>query len=186
MDYCGIYSCGNAAGGTTNETEKKREVRLRFLRDKLLYDIKNYAYVESDVIGEESQHAKHVLADIGEKGNIDRVSRILGVVHTAVIEMLYPYTKESSIEEEIDDKIQEPEEYVVEMRVPESMSRTTLHHLSRLIHEFMVYCVLADWIGITNVRAAEKWSAKAEAVKTEIEEVKNLRMKAFTRATHPW
>ena len=186
MDYCGT-GCNNiTANGTSADAEDKRVVRLKFLRDQLLYDIKNYAYVEGDVMGEEKQHAQHVLVEIGEEGNVDRVSRILAVVHTAVIEMLFPYTKAEPIEEEIDDCLHAPEEYVVELNVPNTMSRTTLHHLSKLIHEFMVYCVLADWLSITNPQAAANWSAKAEAIKEEIEEVKNLRRKAFTRATHPW
>ena len=184
MDYCGICN----TDGTTNASNNsdKRVVRLKFLRNQLLYDIKNYAYVEGDVMGEEKQHAQHVLVDVGEEGNVDRVSRILAVVHTAVIEMLFPYTKAEPIEEEIDDCLHAPEEYVVELNVPITMSRTTLHHLSKLIHEFMVYCVLSDWLSITNPQAAANWSAKAEAIKEEIEEVKNLRRKAFTRATHPW
>ena len=50
----------------------------------------------------------------------------------------------------------------------------------------MVYCVLADWLSITNPQAAANWTAKAEAIKEQIKEVKNLRRKAFTRATNPW
>ena len=180
-DYC--FTCGN--GDNANDGNK-RAVRLKFLRSQLLYDIKNYAFVEADVMGEEKQHAQHVLAEIGEEGNVDRVSRILAVVHTAVIEMLFPYTKAEPIEEEIDNCLYAPDEYVVELTVPSTMSRTTMHHLSKLIHEFMVYCVLADWLSITNPQAAANWTAKAEAIKEEIEEVKNLRRKAFTRATHPW
>ena len=179
----GYCNCVTTAG---TGDEDKRTVRLKFLRDELLYDIKNYAYVEADVLGEENQHAQHVLAEIGEAGNEDRVSRILAVVHTAVIEMLYPFTKAEPIEEEIDNCLSVPEEYVVELSVPNTMSRTTLHHLSKLIHEFMVYCVLADWLSITNPQSAANWSAKADAIKEEIEEVKNLRRKVFTRATHPW
>ena len=184
MYYCGICN----TDGTTNASDysDKRIVRLKFLRKEMLYDIKNYAFVEADVMGEEKQHAQHVLAEIGEDGNVDRVSRILAVVHTAVIEMLFPYTKAEPIEEEIDNCLHAPEEYVVEMNVPNTMSRTTMHHLSKLIHEYMVYCVLADWLSITNPHAAANWGAKAEAIKEEIEEVKNLRRKAFTRATHPW
>lgn len=170
----------------TTGSDDKRIVRLKFLRSQLLYDIKNYAFVEGDVMGEEKQHAQHVLVEIGEEGNVDRVNRILAVVHTAVIEMLFPYTKAEPIEEEIDNCLHAPEEYVVELTVPSTMSRTTMHHLSKLIHEFMVYCVLADWLSITNPQAAANWSTKAEAIKEEIEEVKNLRRKAFTRATHPW
>lgn len=184
MDYCGI--CNTDCTTNASNYSDKRIVRLKFLRKELLYDIKNYAFVEADVMGEEKQHAQHVLAEIGEEGNVDRVSRILAVVHTAVIEMLFPYTKAEPIEEEIDNCLHAPDEYVVELNVPNTMSRTTLRHLSRLIHEYMVYCVLADWLSITNPQAAANWTAKAEAIKEEIEEVKNLRRKAFTRATHPW
>lgn len=180
-DYCGC-NCVTTSGTDGGD---KRTVRLRFLRSQLLYDIKNYAYVEGDVMGEENQHAQHVLVEIGEDGNVDRVSRILSVVHSAVIEMLYPYTKQEPIEEEIDNCLHAPDEYVVELNVPSTMSRTTLHHLSKLIHEFMVYCVLADWLSITNPQAAANWSAKAEATKEEIAKAKNQRG-VFTRATHPW
>lgn len=162
-----------------------RTVRLTFLRKELLYDIKNYAYVESDVMSEEQQHSKHVLAEIGEEGNVDRVSRILSVVHAGVIEMLYPYTKSLPIEEEIKDILESPDEYVIEMQVPETMSRTTLHLLSRLIHEYMVYRVLSDWLSITNPRASENWNAKAMLTEREINTTKNQRS-TFTRGTHPW
>ena len=185
-DFCYSKDCACGNGDSSGNDENKRTVLLKFYRAQLLYDIKNYAFVEADVMGEEKQHAQHVLAEIGEEGNVDRVSRILAVVHTAVIEMLFPYTKAEPIEEEIDNCLHAPEEYVVELNVPNTMSRTTLHHLSKLIHEFMVYCVLADWLSITNPQAAANWSAKAEAIKEEIEKVKNLRRKAFTRATHPW
>lgn len=180
-DYC--FTCGN--GDNANDGNK-RAVRLVFKRSQLLYDIKNYAFVEADVMGEEKQHAQHVLAEIGEEGNVDRVSRLLAVIHAAVIEMLYPYTKQEPIEEEIDNCLYAPDEYVVELHVPNTMSRTTLHLLSRLIHEYMVYCVLADWLSITNPDASANWRAKAEATQEEIDKVKNLRRGTLTRKTHPW
>ena len=178
-DYC---NCGTTAG---TGSEDKRTVRLKFLRSQLLSDIKNYAFVEGDVMGEEKQHAQHVLVEIGEEGNVDRVSRILAVVHAAVIDMLYPYTKQEPIEEEIDNCLFAPNEYVIELHVPDTMSRTTLHLLSKLIHEYMVYCVLADWLSITNPEASANWNAKAEATEKEITKAKNQRG-VFTRATHPW
>lgn len=75
---------------------------------------------------------------------------------------------------------------MVELHVPDTMSQTTMHLLSRLIHEYMVYRVLADWLSITNAEAAANWDAKAEAAKDEIESVKHHRRKCLTRATHPW
>lgn len=176
-DYC---TCRGRA------EEENCVVKLKFLRSQLLYDIKNYAYVEADVMGEEKQHAQHMLADIGEAGNVDRVNRLLALVHAAVIEMLYPFTKEAPMEEVIDDSLHAPEEYVVEMTVPKSMSRTTLQLLSGLIHEYMVYRVLADWLSITNPEAAANWAAKAEDVRLEILEAKTTHKGVFTRATHPW
>lgn len=181
-DYC---TCGTRITDNTNSNDGKRPVRLKFLRSQLLYDIKNYAYVEADVMGEEKQHAQHVLAEIGEDGNIDRVSRILSVVHASVIELLYPYTKQEPIEEEIDNCLFAPDAYMIELNVPDTMSRTTMHLLSRLIHEYMVYRVLADWLSITNPDAAANWMAKADATESEISKTKNQRG-VFTRATHPW
>ena len=172
-------------GTASSETDERRTVRLKFLRKELLYDIKNYAYVEADVMGEERQHAQHVLADVGESGNVDRVNRILPVVHSAVTEMLYPYTKSKPIDEEIDDMMSAPDEYIIEMHIPMTMSRTTLMLLSRLIHEYMVYRVLGDWLSITNAEASANWYAKAEEAERQILTVKNQRG-VMTRATHPW
>ena len=168
--------------GQNNET---RTVRLKFLRPELLYDIKNYAFVEADVMGEEKQHGQHVLADIGEEGNVDRVNRILAVVHAAAIEMLYPYTKSEPVEEEIDNMMVAPESYDIEMQVPLAMSRSSLQLLSKLIHEYMVYRVLADWLSITNPEASAKWMEKAKETETEIGRAKNRRG-VMTRKTHPW
>lgn len=161
-------------------------VRLKFRRDELLYDIKNYAYVESDIMTDERQgsvisHAQHQLADIGEEGNVNRVSRILSLVHAEVIEMLYPYTKREPIEGELDNILVVPSEYTILMRVPKTMSRTTTRLLEKLIHEYMVYRVMSDWLSITNKDAAVGWRERAEETKAEIESVKNLRRKAFTR-----
>ena len=167
------------------QNRDSRTVRLKFLRSELLYDIKNYAYVEADVMGEDRQHGQHVLAEIGEEGNVDRVNRILAVVHAAAIEMLYPYTKTEPVDEEIDDIMQTPESYDIEMQVPLAMSRSSLQLLSRLIHEYMVYRVLADWLSITNPEAAANWMQKAEETATEIGRAKNRRG-VMTRRTHPW
>jgi len=75
------------------DTKATRKVTLEFLREELIYDIKNYAYIEGHVWGDETQHAQHTLVEIGEEGNVDRVNRILAAVYSAAVEMLYPYTK---------------------------------------------------------------------------------------------
>lgn len=53
-------------------------IKIKFLREALLHDISNLAYVAADVCGESrSPHALHQAFDICQPGNIDRVDRIL-------------------------------------------------------------------------------------------------------------
>lgn len=161
-------------------------VVLKFKRQQLLYDIQNYAYIESDIIGDDNQHAKHVTADVGAVGNIDRVNRILGVLHWQVIEMLYPWTKRAPVTGEISDELEEPDEYVIVLTVPEGVSSTTLNLLSKLIHEYMVYRALSDWLSMTNATASANWLMKANETAAEIERTKIKHRHALTRKIGPF
>lgn len=163
--------------------EETRTVTLRYLRKELLYHIKNNAYKEWDVMndGDGDEHAKHVAVEICEPGNIDRVNDLLSLIHADVIEMLHPYTKKELVDEVVEVKIEEPESYDVVLTVPVTMSRTTVLHLSKLIHEYMVCRIIGDWLGTPNAQAASVWLGKAEDAKTRINEVKNYRTRPQTR-----
>ena len=164
-------------------------VRMRFKRKQLLYDIMNYAYLESHLMedsGDVSPHAAHLASEIGEDGNVDRVARILNVVMCGVTEMLYPYTKSEPVEEEMDDYLDAPDEYVIEMRVPAEMSRSTVRLLCRLIHEYLVYKVMLDWMLMMNPAAAGAWQVRADAAEREINSIKHLRRRGFVRRLSPW
>ncbi len=179
---CNVSCCdGDASGG-----DGEKLVTLVMKRDELLYDIRNYAYIEGHVWGEENQHAQHTLVEIGEEGNVDRVNRILAITHAAAVEMLYPYTKEQADEEVIDNKLWTPQEYRIEMRVPSAMSKTTLHLLIRLIHEYMVSRMLYDWLSVTHPDAAQNWLDKAMEAKEEIDSIKHHRTGALRRKCHPF
>lgn len=177
-------SCYNSDASDDKAT---RSVTLVFHREQLLYDIKNYAYIEGHVWGEENQHAQHTLMEIGEEGNVDRVNRILGVVHASAVEMLYPYTNEEPIEDEIIcDQMWTPADYKIRMNVPVTMSRTTLHLLNKLIHEFMVARVIYDWLSITHPEASRNWYDKAAEAVEEINSIKNYRTGVLTRPASPF
>lgn len=170
-----------------NNSNPTQKVVLRFKSENLLYDIRNYAYIEGHIMPDDAECSRHMTIDIGEDGNLDRVLRILSVVHAHVIEILYPYTKlKTTEEEEIDNRLWAPEEYVVELHVPETMSRTTMDLLSKLIHEFMVYRVLADWLSITYPKKAQIWLEKANEAQEEINHIKNKRTQTLRRALHPF
>lgn len=170
-----------------NKEEERRTVFVGLRRDELLYDIRNVAWVEGDVLPTQDEHQRHQVQDIGEDGNVDRVTRTLDLAYSECVEMLFPYTKRP-IEGEVgvDNSLDAREIYLIELSLPASYSVTTVTLVRKLCHEYMVARVLADWLGITNPQAAAKWAAKAEATEKEIDKVKNLRTKAFTRKTHPW
>lgn len=156
-------------------SENTQSVTLTFLRDELLYDIRNYAYVEGDVMPEGSEHNRHQTIDIGEKGNVDRVTRLLDLVHQECVNILYPFTKTNVDDEEVrSDVLEETPTYVISMSVPSDFSKTTVDYLEKLIHEFMVYRVLADWLSITNPTAAERWALKAEDILAKLKDLKTL------------
>lgn len=165
--------------------EETYPVQLTFLRSELMYDIENYAYIESDIQGEESQHAKHMTADIGDRGNVDRVNRVLTLAHAKATEMLYPYSKREVISGELDDVMRVPERYTILLQVPPRMSRTTTRLLEKLVHEYMVYEAVADWLSITNPEASKKWYAKIEQTREEINKAKSQLMGATTRRMWP-
>lgn len=143
-------------------------VSLTFSREQLLYDIKNYAYVESHVMSPDTEHARHMVADVGEEGNVDRVTRVLDLGVAKCREMLYPWAKMSISNTKFNDTLQEQTQYRIDMTVPATMSETTLSFVERYIHEFLVCRGVSDWLSITNPQKSEVWMEKANEAEREI------------------
>lgn len=55
-----IVECGRQPTG-------KRLVVIILKREQLLYDIKNYCYIEGDIMPEDTQHSRHMVQDVGEE-----------------------------------------------------------------------------------------------------------------------
>lgn len=155
VDRCGYYI-------PHGEPERTYPARLVFKRDELLYDARTIAFVKSDMMPEDEQPIRHYVGGIGDEGNVDRVTRILGLAHSECVEMLYPYTKEEIVGEQdtLDDVLRDPEEYVIDMMLPEKFSRTTLRLLESLIHEYMLCRILSEWLALTYPDASAYWEEK--------------------------
>jgi len=177
--------------------ERTRVVSLTFKRSELLYDIKNYAYVEGDVMKTGQEHDRHQVMDIGEDGNIDRVTRMLDLAFAHCVEECYPYTKIPVSEEQTgtgqdgydmvtDDELKESDSYVMRLLLPDDFSQTTVTLLARLVHELLVCTVMADWLSITYPEKAETWSVKAEAAETEMRAMLNARCGRIRRTQSPF
>lgn len=175
----------------TPDTEVySKQATLAFSRSQLLYDIKNIAYVEADVMPAEEEHQRHQVFDIAEDGNVDRVTRVMDLAVDKCKEILFPLTK--SVVDEVesrDDNLKETPVYYIFLSLPQSFSKTTLDYLSKLIHEFIVYTVLVDWLSITDITnesAYQKWANKLSDVITEIGRAKSTKIRRARRTQTPF
>jgi len=160
---------------------------LRFERQELIDDIKNYAYIEGDTMKRDAEHDKHMVFDIAEKGNIDRVTRVLDLTFAQCVELCYPYAKkEVKANTSRDNELEEEDEYVMLLNLPATFSETTVTLLEKYIHEYMVYRVMEDWMGLTKPESMLFWREKADRLEVEIKKALNSRCKAFVRKQHPF
>lgn len=170
-------------------SRESRAVVLVFKREQLLYDLGNYAFVEGDVMDVKEEHDRHQVMDIVQDGNEDIVTRVLNLAHTEAVELLYPYTKRPVEEERLDDILTEPEEYQIEMKVPETFSMTSIKYLRWLIHEYLVYRVLYEWMGLTNLAnpgSRIMWHERIEEIKEKIKTAIIWRGKRLRIKPHPY
>lgn len=167
--------------------KRTKIVELTFTRHNLLYDIENYAFVEGDVMRTDNEHAKHQVFDIAQDGNIDRVNRILDLAHAECVEMMYPYTKEPCDSEEVqDNSLSVKEQYQISMLVPDDFSKSTVSLITKLVHEYMVCRVLADWMSITNPSSQSNWQSKLDSIEEQIRNHLNARCGRVRRAQTPF
>ena len=159
---------------------------LTFSRDQLLYDIKNYCYIEGHVMETENNHQRHTVQDVGDEGNVDRVTRVLDLNVAKCREMLYPYIKHPIHRPELDDRLKEKPSYGMVLKLPENFSQTTLNLLEQLIHEYLVCRTVADWMSITNPAKVETWAIKAQEAERGVMECVNTRMTRTRIRLHPF
>lgn len=125
--------------------------------------------------------------DIIQDGNVDRVTRVLNTAHTEIVEMLYPYTKQDVNDEEIlDDKLNETDVYRIVLKIPASFSKSTIDLLSKLIHEYFVCRIMADWMSITNPDSEAKWEKKFISIREKIRSSLVSRQKHVRRRLKPF
>lgn len=168
------------------EEDGKLNAVLSFSREQLLYDIGIVAYVEGSVMDTESNHKRHMVQDVTEEGNVDRMTRVLDLTMAKCRETLYPYTKHDIHRPELNDKLKETPTYGIILSVPTQFSQTTLNLLEKLIHEYLVCECVADWMSITNPAKEQTWKLKAEDAISEVRACLLTRMARVRRRIHPF
>ncbi len=145
-----------------------KTVTLTFKRSEILYDIKNVSFVEGDIKKVELEHERHQVIDVGEDGNVDRVTRVLDLTFAECVELCYPYSKKEVTDGTEEDDTLEEKDYVLTLTLPDDFSQTTVNLVKASIHELMVCRVMADWMSITKKEAAADWQTKGDAAKQTI------------------
>ncbi len=172
-----------------------RSVNIVLQRSALIYDVENYSFIEGDIMATDNEHAKHQAFDIAQKGNIDRVTRMLNLAYSECVEMLYPYTKEivegkwglcHNIIVSPQGIAYPPEEYNIRLTLPNSFSTTTINLLANLIQEYLVCKVLSDWMSIVNPGSQSNWDNKLNEIKLKISTSLVSRTGKLKRKTNPF
>ena len=166
-----------------NDDDGKQRAVLEFKREELLYDIKNRAFINGNII-QDDKHLQHWMQDIGEEGNIDVITRVLSRCHAKCKEMLFPYTKKDIKHGEIDNLLKNHDIYLIVLSLPEDFSQTTLDLLSKCIHDYMVYQAIYEWANMINWPNAEVWAIKANEAMEDAKDSLRHRLKIMRRKQH--
>lgn len=185
------YTCDSGCQCGCSDSDSsgsKKTATLLFRRDALLYDIGTLGYVEADIMQEAQQDAKHQTFDIGQDGNRDRVTRVMNLAMSEMVDALYPYTKHELPDDisPLDDLLRDPLVYEMRLTVPKKFSATTLRLIREFVHEYIVCRVMADWLSITKPEAAANWIAKADNIMTKTKNALNARTGMTRRPMKPF
>lgn len=167
---------------------KTKTATITMYREELLYDIKNSAYITGDILDrDEAEHIRHLIMDIGEDGNVDRVTRLLD---NAFDECVFALLKNTNTEMEdgysTDDRFAEADKYVMKLVLPDKTSKYTIDYLTKQIHEYMVRYTLAQYLGIVAINMRKQWEADLEEIKSNIKILPLTGKKKAVRTLYPF
>lgn len=169
------------------EKNGKIEVVMTFGRDDLIYDIANCAWLEGHMLADDTPaRIRQMIQDADERGNIDRITRVIDLKIAECREMLYPYVRHAIHKPVLDNRLKETAAYGIICQMPASCSQTTVTLLERLIHEYLVCCGMAEWMSLTNPERQAAWLMKAAEAEHGIQTCMNTRMGRVRRRMHPF
>ena len=140
---------------------------MKLKKKALLYEIANMAYLIADT-GAADCHNLHLVRDICQEGNIDRVNRILALAYSKALTVLLPILRPPHKVHDHSQEIPETDGYPITL-IPlpssaPSKSKNPIYLLIKeTVHEYLVSMVLADWLEITLPEVAGVWKIKAES-----------------------
>lgn len=175
---------------SVNTDTANRDVTLVFHVPELLYDIRQWAFIEGDLMNDRGKdtplHAKHETQDAGESGNVELMARSLRRSFAECAQLLFPLTREAVEDgDERSDRLRERQRYVMRLSVPPCFSRQQTDVLERLIHDYMVFRALWQLTSLTDPQNAAQWKEKWEEAEERIKDAKDANYAALKRPYYP-
>ena len=105
---------------------------IRLSKQRMIYDISNNTFVIGETIEDVGPHAKHLVQDVVEGQNIDRVCRVMSLAFCRVKDLLRQWVMD------------EEEEYAFRLIVPDDLPRCTIDYWAILAYEYVTASAIAD------------------------------------------
>ena len=149
-----------------DESQKK----IILYTEALLYDIEHICFMEalSMESKDEDSIVPHIIGDVCGDDNIDHVRRIVATVHAHAAELLYPLTKKKAVISIFDNLSSSPDSYDIVLCPDSSISDTALMSITNLLHLYIVYRTVGEWLSASNPTASVKWIDKSALIAAEI------------------
>lgn len=144
-------------------------VKMKLLRKELLYDVENNCYIEADALQEGGERLRNLIADMSAEGCKDKVNRMMALAFHDVQEQLYPYCKKEVISKEVDNVLEDAEDFELVMSLPHDFSDTSVMLLKHLVHEYIVCRVVGDWVSTVKPSSFANWESKALYLKKRLQ-----------------
>lgn len=149
---------------------KRNTTELRLLTEELFADISTRCLLAAKAAKGMGKDGVADTADVLDDGNREVVRNIMSRLVAECVAMLHPFAKRHARRVPIDDRVDEVDEYVVELSFPMERGETEMLHLLRCAHDYVVYKCLAEWLALTlpDTGQWQAWEQKAQDVREEL------------------
>ena len=139
---------------------------IRLSRERLLYDISNNAYVVGESLPDGDSRLRHLVQDITEGQNRDRIDRVLWLAFCRTAH-LFGRLLASPPSPRHPQHPFAGSEYVLTLRLGDTR-RATIDYWAILAYEMMTAAALADWLAVAAPDHALVWQQRAEATARQL------------------
>lgn len=168
-----------AVAGTWRQQYYAGKIRilLIFEVDELLDDIERVATVQGNAAkrrltandGEKASLAIDLFQEVTEDENLPWVRRSMNLALSDCETFLYRLSKQRIAGNESEANTRDgKQELMIELKVPDTFSDTTMMKLLNSVHDYIISRVLWEWSNITYAELAEFWAKKMERDEAEI------------------